>query len=150
MEIEIQGIPQSLKASYTSRIRSAKADLTKYKKLSKDMHAAANRYVIIYIYLVQITGHTLITRRHPPLSTSSSSSTPPMSMLHQLRPPLLPTHWHPHLRRAIRLRPRSPPLRHRDSRRRNTETAGESADSAGDGGAGRGCVEGVTGAEGAD
>ncbi|EIM91829.1 vesicle transport v-snare protein vti1 [Stereum hirsutum FP-91666 SS1] len=43
MEIEIQGIPQSLKASYTSRIRSAKADLTKYKKLSKDMHAAANR-----------------------------------------------------------------------------------------------------------
>lgn len=50
MEIEIQGIPQSLKASYTSRVRSAKADMAKYKKLSKDMHAAANRYALLLQY----------------------------------------------------------------------------------------------------
>ncbi|KAA1476353.1 vesicle transport v-snare protein vti1 [Dentipellis sp. KUC8613] len=43
MEIEIQGIPQSLKAQYQARIKSAKADLTRYKKLSKDMHASLTR-----------------------------------------------------------------------------------------------------------
>ncbi|KAI0755955.1 vesicle transport v-SNARE protein N-terminus-domain-containing protein [Irpex lacteus] len=43
MEIEIQGIPQSLRPSYTTRIKSAKADLTRYKKLSKDTLSALNR-----------------------------------------------------------------------------------------------------------
>lgn len=43
MEIEIQGIPQSLRPSYTTRIKSAKSDLTRYKKLSKDTLAALNR-----------------------------------------------------------------------------------------------------------
>jgi len=33
MEIEIQGVPQSARAQYHSRLRSAKADLSKYKKL---------------------------------------------------------------------------------------------------------------------
>lgn len=43
MEIEIQGIPQSLKGQFQARIKSAKADLTRYKKLSKDMHAQLTR-----------------------------------------------------------------------------------------------------------
>ncbi|KAH9911857.1 vesicle transport v-snare protein vti1 [Fomitopsis serialis] len=43
MEIEIQGIPQSIRASYQSRIRSAKSDLARYKKLSKDLHASTAR-----------------------------------------------------------------------------------------------------------
>ena len=38
MEIEIQGIPQSLRPSYQARIKAAKADLQRYKKLSKDTH----------------------------------------------------------------------------------------------------------------
>jgi len=43
MEIEIQGIPQSMKPQYQSRIKSSKADLNRYKKLSKDMHAQLTR-----------------------------------------------------------------------------------------------------------
>ncbi|TBU24221.1 vesicle transport v-snare protein vti1 [Dichomitus squalens] len=43
MEIEIQGIPQSLRPSYQSRIKASKADLTRYKKLSKDLHAQLSR-----------------------------------------------------------------------------------------------------------
>jgi vesicle transport through interaction with t-SNAREs protein 1 len=43
LEVEIQGIPQSVKPPYSNRLRQAKADLTKYKKLSKDLHAAAAR-----------------------------------------------------------------------------------------------------------
>lgn len=43
MEIEIQGIPQSIKPQYQSRIRSSKADLARYKKLSREMHAQASR-----------------------------------------------------------------------------------------------------------
>ncbi|KAF8149142.1 vesicle transport v-snare protein vti1 [Crassisporium funariophilum] len=43
LEIEIQGIPQSVRPPYTSRLKHAKADLTKYKKLSKDLHSAAAR-----------------------------------------------------------------------------------------------------------
>ncbi|KAF8232618.1 vesicle transport v-snare protein vti1 [Tricholoma matsutake] len=42
LEVEIQGIPQSIKASYLTRLRQAKSDLTKYKKLSKDLHARVN------------------------------------------------------------------------------------------------------------
>ncbi|KAI0758672.1 vesicle transport v-snare protein vti1 [Fomes fomentarius] len=43
MEIEIQGIPQSLRSTYQSRIKASKADLQRYKKLSKDLHAQASR-----------------------------------------------------------------------------------------------------------
>ncbi|KAI0070124.1 vesicle transport v-snare protein vti1 [Panus rudis PR-1116 ss-1] len=43
MEIEVQGIPQSIRASYTTRIKSAKSDLQRYKKLSKDMHSQLAR-----------------------------------------------------------------------------------------------------------
>lgn len=43
MEIEIQGIPQSIRSSYQTRIKAAKADLQRYKKLSKDLHAQAAR-----------------------------------------------------------------------------------------------------------
>ncbi|TFK48099.1 V-snare-domain-containing protein [Heliocybe sulcata] len=43
MEIEIQGIPQSIKPQYQTRIRTAKAELARYKKLSKDLHAQASR-----------------------------------------------------------------------------------------------------------
>ncbi|KAN0134619.1 vesicle transport v-snare protein vti1 [Lactarius tabidus] len=43
MEIEIQGIPQSIRPQYQSRIRTSKADLARYKKLSREMHAQASR-----------------------------------------------------------------------------------------------------------
>lgn len=36
MEIEIQGIPQSLKPAYQIRVRTAKNDLQRYKKMLKD------------------------------------------------------------------------------------------------------------------
>lgn len=43
MEIEIQGMPQSIKASYGARARSAKAELARYKKLARDLHAQSQR-----------------------------------------------------------------------------------------------------------
>ncbi|KZT24308.1 V-snare-domain-containing protein [Neolentinus lepideus HHB14362 ss-1] len=43
MEIEIQGIPQSIKPQYQTRIRTAKTELARYKKLSKDLHAQVSR-----------------------------------------------------------------------------------------------------------
>jgi len=43
MELELQGIPQSVKTHYTNRLKQAKADITRYKKLAKDMHALAAR-----------------------------------------------------------------------------------------------------------
>lgn len=43
MEIEIQGIPQSIRPSYQGRLKSAKADLQRYKKLSKDAHSQLAR-----------------------------------------------------------------------------------------------------------
>ncbi|KAI0820098.1 vesicle transport v-snare protein vti1 [Trametes gibbosa] len=43
MEIEIQGIPQSLRPSYQTRIKASKADLQRYKKLSKEQHAQLSR-----------------------------------------------------------------------------------------------------------
>ncbi|KIJ70205.1 hypothetical protein HYDPIDRAFT_104881 [Hydnomerulius pinastri MD-312] len=43
MEIEIQGIPQSLKPQYQTRLRTAKGDLTRFKKLSKDLHMQFSR-----------------------------------------------------------------------------------------------------------
>lgn len=43
MEIELQGMPQSIKPQYQARIKSAKADLTRFKKLSKELHAQLTR-----------------------------------------------------------------------------------------------------------
>ena len=43
LEVEIQGIPQSIKAPYANRLKQAKADLTKYKRLSKESHSQASR-----------------------------------------------------------------------------------------------------------
>src|SRR5258708_16746025 len=43
MEIEIQGIPQSIRPKYQSRIRTSKSDLARYKKLSREMHAQVSR-----------------------------------------------------------------------------------------------------------
>jgi vesicle transport through interaction with t-SNAREs 1 len=43
MEIEIQGIPRSMKPPYQARLKSIKADLTRSKKLSKDMHSQLAR-----------------------------------------------------------------------------------------------------------
>ncbi|KIM68637.1 hypothetical protein SCLCIDRAFT_104812 [Scleroderma citrinum Foug A] len=43
MEIEIQGIPQSIKQQYQARLKTAKADLTRFKKLSKDQHSQFSR-----------------------------------------------------------------------------------------------------------
>jgi vesicle transport through interaction with t-SNAREs protein 1 len=43
LEVEIQGIPLSIKAPYTGRLKQAKADLMKYKRLSKDLHSQAAR-----------------------------------------------------------------------------------------------------------
>ena len=43
MEIEIQGMPQSIRASYASRVKSAKSDLQRYKKLAREQHNAAAR-----------------------------------------------------------------------------------------------------------
>jgi len=38
MDIEIQGIPQSLRPQYQTRLRTSKETLSKYKKLLKDAH----------------------------------------------------------------------------------------------------------------
>jgi len=43
LEVEIQGIPQSVKLPYSTRLKQAKADLNKYKKMSKDLHSQAAR-----------------------------------------------------------------------------------------------------------
>ncbi|KAM5531652.1 hypothetical protein V8D89_014704 [Ganoderma adspersum] len=43
MEIEVQGIPQSLRPSYQTRIRACKSDLSRYKTLSKDVRAQLSR-----------------------------------------------------------------------------------------------------------
>jgi hypothetical protein len=43
MEIEIQGIPQALRPGYAARIKTAKAELLKGKKVVKDTHANAGR-----------------------------------------------------------------------------------------------------------
>ncbi|KIM90674.1 hypothetical protein PILCRDRAFT_142132 [Piloderma croceum F 1598] len=43
MEIEIQGIPQSMKPHYQTRLRTAKADLSRYKKLSNEVRGQLAR-----------------------------------------------------------------------------------------------------------
>jgi vesicle transport through interaction with t-SNAREs protein 1 len=47
MEIEIQGIPQSIRPQYQTRLRSAKADLARYKKQYKDVHAQLARSALL-------------------------------------------------------------------------------------------------------
>ena len=43
MEIEIHGIPRSMKAQYQTRLKNVKAELSRYKKLSKDAHSQLAR-----------------------------------------------------------------------------------------------------------
>lgn len=43
MEIEIQGMPQSIKPQYQSRVKAAKAELSRYKKAAKDLHTQTAR-----------------------------------------------------------------------------------------------------------
>lgn len=43
MEIEIQGIPQSIRSEYHTRLRTAKADLARCKKLLKEQRAQVAR-----------------------------------------------------------------------------------------------------------
>ena len=43
MEIELQGIPQSVKSQYQTRVRTTKADLNRYKNISKERHAQLSR-----------------------------------------------------------------------------------------------------------
>ncbi len=43
MEIELHGIPQSIKAQYQARLKSAQAELLRLKKLSKDTHTQLAR-----------------------------------------------------------------------------------------------------------
>lgn len=43
MQIEIQGIPKSMKSTYSTRLKNAQSELTRYKKLSKDAHAQMSR-----------------------------------------------------------------------------------------------------------
>ncbi|KAJ3723097.1 vesicle transport v-snare protein vti1 [Lentinula raphanica] len=43
MDIEIQGIPQSIRPQYYNRLKAAKADLSRYKKTFKDLSAELAR-----------------------------------------------------------------------------------------------------------
>ncbi|KAJ3566263.1 hypothetical protein NP233_g7108 [Leucocoprinus birnbaumii] len=43
LEIEIQGIPTSIRGQYTNRLKQTKAELSKYRKISKDSHTQAAR-----------------------------------------------------------------------------------------------------------
>ena len=47
MEIEVQAVPHSQRAQYQSRLRTAKADLARFKKVSKDMHAQLSRAALL-------------------------------------------------------------------------------------------------------
>jgi len=43
MEIELQGMPQSIKPQYQAKIKSAKTELTRLKNLSKGLHTQLTR-----------------------------------------------------------------------------------------------------------
>ncbi|KAG6907929.1 hypothetical protein DXG01_006859 [Tephrocybe rancida] len=43
LEVEIQGIPQSIKPQYLAQLKNAKSELTRYKKLAKDVHSQQSR-----------------------------------------------------------------------------------------------------------
>jgi len=47
MEIEIQGVPQSVRPQYHTRLRSAKADLSEYKKLLADSRSQLARSTLL-------------------------------------------------------------------------------------------------------
>lgn len=47
MEIEMQGIPQTIRPQYQARLRAAKADLSKYKKQSKELSARLTRSTLL-------------------------------------------------------------------------------------------------------
>jgi vesicle transport through interaction with t-SNAREs 1 len=47
MEIEIQGVPQSVRPQYHIRLRSAKADLSKYKKLLAESRSQLARSALL-------------------------------------------------------------------------------------------------------
>jgi len=47
MEIEIQGVPQSVRPQYHTRLRSAKADLSKYKKLLAESRSQFARSALL-------------------------------------------------------------------------------------------------------
>ncbi|KAG7449245.1 V-snare-domain-containing protein [Guyanagaster necrorhizus] len=47
MDIEIQGIPQSIRAQYQTRMRDAKAELSRYKKLLKDLNSQLARTTLL-------------------------------------------------------------------------------------------------------
>jgi len=56
LEVEIQGIPHSIKAPYTGRLKQVKADLTRYKKLSKESHSQAARIDLLGVYKPAASG----------------------------------------------------------------------------------------------
>lgn len=43
LEIEIQGIPTSIRGQYTTRLRQTRVELTRYRKLSKESHTQVAR-----------------------------------------------------------------------------------------------------------
>jgi vesicle transport through interaction with t-SNAREs protein 1 len=43
MEIEIHGIPRSMKPQFQARLKTVKAELMRFKKLSKDAHSQLSR-----------------------------------------------------------------------------------------------------------
>ncbi|KIK06802.1 hypothetical protein K443DRAFT_252040 [Laccaria amethystina LaAM-08-1] len=49
MDIEIQGIPQSVRAQYHTRLRAAKADFSRYKTLAADVRAQLARSDLLSI-----------------------------------------------------------------------------------------------------
>lgn len=47
LEIEIQGIPASIRSQYTTRLRQAKTELTRYRKASKESHTQLARFDLL-------------------------------------------------------------------------------------------------------
>lgn len=47
MELETQGISQSVRSRYQARLQTAKAELAKYKKLSKEAQTQLNRSTLL-------------------------------------------------------------------------------------------------------
>ncbi|CAK5262757.1 unnamed protein product [Mycena citricolor] len=47
MEIEIQGIPQSIRPQYQTRLKNAKLELARYKKQYKEVHAQLARSALL-------------------------------------------------------------------------------------------------------
>jgi vesicle transport through interaction with t-SNAREs protein 1 len=56
MQIEIQGIPKSMKPTYSARLKNAQSELTRYKKLSKDVHAQVSRSSLFSFSAAGTTG----------------------------------------------------------------------------------------------